>query len=265
MERAILEALDAVERETGILVLFAAESGSRAWGFPSPDSDWDVRFVYARPTQDYLRVSLPRDVIERPGLPGDLDLSGWDLRKALGLILRGNCAIREWLASPTVYMDRKGTMADLAGLVSMVQDRASALHHYTALAKQVRGRWLCRDPMPAKKYLYAARPALVLEWLRQHPQGLPPMDVPTLLGSVTLAPAQHMAIIDLIRRKREMPEMGECGPDPVLDAMIGSSLEWAEEHRRKDPRQEPSREARDKADAMLRYGAFAAACVLRRR
>ena len=91
-----------IEAEHGVRVLYACESGSRGWGFASPDSDYDVRFIYAHPLPWYLRVAAERDVIELP-ISGDLDINGWELRKALGLLKKGNATLIEWLGSPIVY------------------------------------------------------------------------------------------------------------------------------------------------------------------
>jgi predicted nucleotidyltransferase len=89
-------------RSSGVRILFAIESGSRAWGFPSPDSDYDCRFIYVRPIEDHLKLAAERDVIEFP-IEGEIDTGGWDLRKALLLALKGNAVIGEWVHSPHVY------------------------------------------------------------------------------------------------------------------------------------------------------------------
>jgi predicted nucleotidyltransferase len=104
MNNAIKAAIAEIEGHHDVRVLYAAESGSRAWGFASPDSDYDVRFIYAHRRDWYLGIGEPRDVIEAM-LPGDLDLAGWDLRKTLRLYLRGNYALNEWLDSPIVYAE----------------------------------------------------------------------------------------------------------------------------------------------------------------
>lgn len=65
MRERIIELLHSIEAEHGVKVLYACESGSRAWGFASPDSDYDVRFVYVRPLEDYLSLVPVRDVIEK--------------------------------------------------------------------------------------------------------------------------------------------------------------------------------------------------------
>lgn len=91
-----------LEIRENIRILWAVESGSRAWGFPSPDSDYDVRFVYVRPLEWYLSLNPGRDVVELP-IVDELDVAGWDLRKALRLLVKANPALLEWLSSPIVY------------------------------------------------------------------------------------------------------------------------------------------------------------------
>ena len=94
--------LSAIEAEFGVRILYACESGSRGWGFASPDSDYDVRFIYVHPLAWYLQVHVQRDVIELP-ISDELDINGWELRKALGLLRKGNATLIEWLDSPIVY------------------------------------------------------------------------------------------------------------------------------------------------------------------
>lgn len=104
----IMRRLAALEKECGVTVLYACEAGSRAWGMDSPDSDYDVRFIYIQPLEWYLSVRQPRDVIERCGPV--FDLAGWELRKALALLRKSNPALLEWLHSPTVYRGRLYTI-----------------------------------------------------------------------------------------------------------------------------------------------------------
>src|SRR4029079_5853412 len=94
--------LSAIAREHEVKIPLAIESGSRAWGFPSRDTDYDCRFIYIRNLEDYLSLFPPRDVIETP-LNGDLDVNGWDLAKAIRLLLKGNAVVIEWLTSPIIY------------------------------------------------------------------------------------------------------------------------------------------------------------------
>ena len=175
-------ALDEIERQEGVRILLAVESGSRAWGFPSRDSDYDVRFLYLRPLEDYLSVRPTRDVIERP-VEELLDLGGWDVRKALGLIVGSNAVALEWLSSPVVYRRDEAAADALAHLARESAHLPALAHHYDRLA---RGAWSAGEGEPKlKSYFYALRPALSLCWLRRHGT-VPPMDLPSLRAGVPL-------------------------------------------------------------------------------
>ena len=124
MRAQVLEALQRIEATHNVTVLFACESGSRGWGFASPDSDYDVRFIYVNRLPWYLTVTPGRDVIEVP-ISGDLDINGWDLRKALGLMRESNPTLLEWLGSPIVYREEVETMAQFRALDTHPTRRAA--------------------------------------------------------------------------------------------------------------------------------------------
>src|SRR5262249_5832090 len=133
--------LAALEQVEGVRIVYVVESGSRAWGFPSQDSDYDVRFLYVRPMDAYLTIVPARDVIEYP-ISDALDLNGWDLRKALGLFRKSNPSILEWLHSPIVYRDRFGVASRLRDLEPVYVTVRSSLYHYLSLAKSQWNRYL---------------------------------------------------------------------------------------------------------------------------
>lgn len=122
-------------RTSGVRILFAVESGSRAWGFPSPDSDYDCRFVYVRSVEDHLKLSTERDVIEFP-IEGEIDTGGWDLKKALLLALKGNAVIGEWVHSPHIYEEMTGIRERLARLLDQIVDPKMIARHYFGLLKR---------------------------------------------------------------------------------------------------------------------------------
>ena len=102
----IKEKLSQIEERENIRILYACESGSRAWGFASSDSDYDVRFIYVRPKEFYLKLENTCDTLECE-LNEIYDISGWDLKKMLRLLNRSNPSIFEWAASPLVYKTTK--------------------------------------------------------------------------------------------------------------------------------------------------------------
>ena len=171
--------LERVAGEEGVTISWAVESGSRAWGFPSPDSDYDCRFLYLRPKHDYLSLWSHRDVIETP-LDKVFDVNGWDLAKALRLLLKGNATVVEWLASPIVYRGDTVLREGLLELADEVIDPARVGRHYLHVG---RNQWdQSSEVVPLKKVFYALRPAAALRWLRKHPgSAVAPMDLATLL------------------------------------------------------------------------------------
>ncbi len=149
--------LATLARERGVRILFAAESGSRAWGFASTDSDYDGRFLYAPEWRRYFSVFPPRDVIEA-NLPGDLDLAGWELRKALGLFAKGNVPICEWLGSPIVYFETPGFADQLRALIPALFNPAAAIFHYLGLARRTLEGHLQGPDVRIKKVFYPDQP-----------------------------------------------------------------------------------------------------------
>jgi len=118
--------LQRIEQEEGVKIIYACESGSRAWGFPSKDSDYDVRFIYIRPVEWYLSIFEKRDVIERPIISDMLDINGWDLKKALNLFRKSNPPLLEWLQSPIVYLEKGSVAEHIRRLSPLTFSRARA-------------------------------------------------------------------------------------------------------------------------------------------
>ncbi len=215
--------LDAIAREHNVRILFAVESGSRAWRFPSLDSDYDVRFIYAHPSEAYLAIESPRDVIVRP-LEGVLDINGWDLRKALQLLVRSNATLLEWLASPVRYCDDGIVAARLLALARETCQPPALHYHYDRMARRNFGDILSGDGSARlKTYCYALRPVLALLWMRRHGEP-PPMDLPGLMAGILIADDVRQAIIELVDRKAAAAEQDVTVRVPVLDAFIAETL-----------------------------------------
>lgn len=217
---AIDARLESVALEHSVRIPWAIESGSRAWGFASPDSDYDCRFFYVRQRSAYVDLWPSRDVIETP-LDGLLDVNGWDLRKAVRLAVAGNATVGEWLRSPWVYRGEPGFRDDLLGLVGAVTDPARVRRHYLHVG---RAQWASAGgddgTVRLKKVFYAIRPAVTLHWLEQH-SGVPPMNLDELLAE-TPVPEDVRAEIDRLRELKSRTR--ELGAAPVPRAIAA----WAE-------------------------------------
>jgi uncharacterized protein len=229
MQSLIRAELDRLAAEEGALILFGIESGSRAWGFHSPDSDYDVRFVYARPVDWHLTLGKKRDVIERP-ISGDLDLSGWDIGKALGLALKSNAVIAEWLQSPITYAEVPAIRAELTAFCAETLDRHAVTWHYRSLLKTQLARAHNEGgEVRLKRFFYAVRPALALRWMRVNAGAMPPMDMTRLMESTDLEPVLVAQINTLIAQKKLLREKAHVAVETSgLDALIADEVAKAE-------------------------------------
>ena len=226
VRRRIGEKLSEIEWQESVRILLAVESGSRAWGFPSPDSDFDVRFLYARPRDWYLSIDRRRDVIECP-TEDMLDINGWDVRKALGLLLKANPVLSEWLSSPIRYQEDLACTERLRELAARVAFGRPARFHYLHLGRSSYEKTIAfRETASLKKYFYALRPALALRWLRMRPDP-PPMDLPGLRAGLRLDPGLDAAIDRLIAAKAEMAELGKGPRVGTLDRFIEEEFAFA--------------------------------------
>lgn len=218
-----------IQLQHRVTIPWAIESGSRAWGFPSPDSDYDCRFIFVRRTDRYLSLWPDRDVIETP-LERDLDVNGWDLGKALKLMLKGNAVVIEWLQSPIIYRGDALFRDGFLVLARRFANRAFVARHYLHLGARQRRVFLADEKsVPLKKLFYSLRPAAALRWLRLHPdQALAPMHFPTLMAEC--APPAELAVIvgDLLLRKAETRELGAAPLPRAVADFIAREFEEAE-------------------------------------
>ena len=220
----ILDRLAAIESDSAVTVVYACESGSRAWGFASPDSDYDVRFVYARPRDWYLSfdVERQRDVIERP-IVDDIDLHGWDIRKALYLFTRTNGALIEWLNSPIRYVERGAFAADLRHLLPEHLNATALCYHYSHMARRNAREYLLGGRVRLKKYFYVLRPLLAIRHIERG-LGVPPVRFERLV-EIVAPKAIRPGIGRLLEVKSVTSEMGTGRQIPELGRFIEAELE----------------------------------------
>ena len=225
----ILSRLRKAEQEHDVRILLAVESGSRAWGFASPNSDYDARFIYVKRPEAYLSVGLEeqRDVIEYP-IVDDLDINGWDLRKALRLFWKSNPAFVEWVHSPIVYVEQGAFARACRDLMGDVYSRESGIYHYRSTARTTFRSHLQDPQVRLKKYFYVLRPLLAVRWLERYPTPAP-IEFQRLLevldGETELVDSIHA----LLEQKRNSPELGLSPQVPAIHQFITRELARLEE------------------------------------
>jgi hypothetical protein len=238
--------LSAVADDNDVRIPWAIESGSRAWGFPSPDSDYDCRFLFVRPRDDYVSLWPARDVIETP-LDKTFDVNGWDLAKTIRLIAKGNATAIEWLRSPIIYTGDGEFRDGLLSLADAIAERSAIGRHYLHVAIQQRD-----GAATLKRFFYVLRPAAALRWLDAHPTAaVPPMDLPTLLEEGEVDTDVREAASELIALKARTRELGTGTPPAVLERFVATQLERAEQFESMPPTNDLER-SRTLADEYFR-------------
>ena len=223
MKSKIVSRLYEIGAEENVRIVYACESGSRAWGFPSVDSDYDVRFLYVRPVEWYLSIDVKRDVIERPIQDG-LDVSGWDLKKALRLFRKSNPPLLEWLGSPIVYLEQYSAAESMRELLPDFYFPTACLYHYLHMARGNYREYLKGDVVWIKKYFYVLRPILAMNWIERG-WGVVPTDFNILVDKLALEPLVAKEIANLLAAKRAGAELDRGPRIEALSRFIVTELD----------------------------------------
>ncbi|MBC3872645.1 nucleotidyltransferase domain-containing protein [Undibacterium flavidum] len=222
----IQERLRSIEQKHNVNILLAIESGSRAWGFASPDSDWDVRFIYVHREPWYFKVHAGRDVIET-GIEqhplGELDINGWELRKSLQLLHKSNPALMEWLQSPLLYRRNDLVMSQYENLAKIFFKPQASFQHYVSMAITNAREFLQKDQVRLKKYLYVLRPIFACLWIEQFGD-MPPIEFHRLLERLLPDGSLRAEIDALLIKKMAGGEMEVADQIPAISAFIHTEL-----------------------------------------
>lgn len=220
IQKEINDKLNEIEEKKGVRVLHAIESGSRAWGFASPDSDYDVRFVYARKKEDYLRLDELKDTIDWQ-LDEVFDINGWDLKKALKQFARGNATLFEWSGSPVVYRTTD-EWAKIRKISEQYFSEKAAIYHYYGTANHTFHDYLQGETVRYKKYFYALRPLLAAVYIEKY-HVAPPVLFDELI-KLDLTPELRKAIDELLEIKKQTTEKDESPQMPAIRNFIETEL-----------------------------------------
>ena len=228
MTEEIKKELLRLEFQHEIKILYAVESGSRAWGFASTDSDWDVRFIYIHKLDWYLKIDDLRDNHEEI-LPNEIDLAGWELKKALRLFRKSNPPMLEWLRSPIIYIEQFSTADSLRKLTTEYFNPKSCLHHYLHMAKGNYKVYLQKENVRVKKYFYVLRPLLACDWIKQT-NSMAPMEFQKLVNSQITDQNIKTEIQNLLERKIAGEELNEEPKIEILNQFIEQKIVYYTEY-----------------------------------
>lgn len=229
MEERIKQYIRDIEETQDIKVLLACETGSRAWGFPSPDSDYDVRLIYRHRMDWYLSLLSPKDTFEVMLENNNFDISGWDIRKALGLLWKSNPPLLERIQSPIIYVADEEFLTDINLIAPRYYSRVATIHHYLSMAKKCFEEINGQESYKLKKFFYALRAAVACRWVLETDR-IPPIQFSEMLEGIHIPGNLYERVGELIKLKFGEDESYIHEGEAPLIAFIEESITLGEKY-----------------------------------
>ena len=227
MEEKIKKYLAEIEKERNIQILLACETGSRAWGFPSPDSDYDVRIIYKHEKNWYLSLNEEKDSIELMLDNNEIDISGWDLRKCLKLLWKSNPPLLERIQSPIIYQVNEEFLAEINALGTKMYSKIATMYHYLSMAKKGLEELENSKEFKLKKFFYALRASVACKWIIDKEE-IPPIYFPKMLTGLSIDESLKQRIFQLIELKATISETYMHSGEKDLIKLIQNCVNDAE-------------------------------------
>jgi len=205
MKENIKQYLFQIEKERNIKILWACETGSRAWGFPSTDSDYDVRIIYTHKTDWYLSLNNKKDSIDIMLENNNIDISGWELKKSLNLLKKSNAAMFERIQSTIVYDEDAGFILELGAIAKPFYSKIATMHHYLSMAKKGIEDLESKEDFKLKKFFYTLRAASVCRWILEKDE-VPPIEFSKVYNNLQLSQKIINRIEELTAIKSKVKE-----------------------------------------------------------
>ncbi|MFA8300206.1 MAG: DNA polymerase beta superfamily protein [Hyphomicrobiales bacterium] len=221
--------LNKLEQEYNIEILLAVETGSRAWGFPSPDSDYDIRMIYKHPVDWYISIDDPKDTIELMLDNNEIDITGWDVRKSLQLLRISNAALLERIQSNIIYKVNESFLSDLKVLSLDYYSRISTIHHYISMAKKCFEDVSNTEKYKLKRFFYGLRAALNCMYILNNAD-IPPISFPEVVNCLNISNECKSRIFELIQLKSTINEDYLHTGEKELISLMSNSIDIAEQY-----------------------------------
>jgi len=234
MQQKIKKYLEEIEQEKNIRILLACETGSRAWGFPSPDSDYDIRMIYVHKKEWYLSLTEPKDTIERMYENNDIDITGWDLRKGLRLLGKSNASFLERIQSTTLYKYDEDFLNEIRDIAQDHYSKIATMHHYLNMSNKCYREFTEDKTYRLKKLFYALRPATACKWILDREE-IPPIIFLEMMEGLEIQESIKKRIKELIKLKSEISESYLHTGEEEIFTFIQNNLLKAKENSKKLP------------------------------
>jgi predicted nucleotidyltransferase len=225
MQEKIIHYLTELEKEKNIKILLACETGSRAWGFPSPDSDYDVRIIYQHEKDWYLSLNQKKDSVQCMYENNDIDITGWDLRKCLNLLMKSNPALLERIQSHIIYKADQEFLTAFNALAKTAYSRIATAFHYFSMAKKLFEDIKDQPEYKLKRFFYVLRSSIACLWIAEKKE-MPPIDFNKMLAGLTIKESLHTRIYELIEMKATKSEDYMHSGEAELIAFIQEQITY---------------------------------------
>lgn len=234
MKDKISQYLTRIEEEKDVKILLACETGSRAWGFPSPDSDFDIRIIYKHKKDWYLSLNEKKDSIDLMFENNEIDITGWDLKKSLKLLQKSNAPLLERIQSPIIYKSDKEFLNEMNIVARNQYSRIATIHHYLSMAKKFKEELKEKEEFKLKKFFYALRSATACKWIVEKEE-IPPIEFMKMVNGLTIQKSLKNRITELITLKSTISESYYHKGENELLSFIESCIIQADENRKSLP------------------------------
>jgi len=228
MKTKIQEYLRQIESDKQIKILLACETGSRAWGFPSPDSDYDIRLIYIHNSDWYISIHEKKDSIEMMLENNDLDISGWELKKSLKLLYKSNPPLLERIQSPIIYAADNEFLKDIVELAGICYSKIATIHHYLSMSKKMMEEVQSKSDFKLKQFFYGLRTATLCKWIIEKNE-IPPIEFAKAYNNLNLDEGIVKRIDELIALKAGQSESYRHSNEPELIGFVNHCISEAEE------------------------------------
>lgn len=232
MNEKISQYLTEIEKNKDVEILLACETGSRAWGFPSPDSDFDIRIIYKHKKDWYLTLNEQKDSIDLMFENNEIDITGWDLRKSLKLLQKSNAPLLERIQSPIIYKKDGEFLEEIKIVAQNQYSRIATMHHYLSMAKKFIVELKENEDYKLKKFFYTLRSATACKWILEKDE-MPPIEFMKKVNNLDIDSALIERINELIVLKATKSESYYHKGESELLKFIETCINEADENRLK--------------------------------
>lgn len=234
MDKKINQYLTEIEKTKDVEILLACETGSRAWGFPSPDSDFDIRIIYKHKKDWYLSLNEQKDSLDLMFENNEIDITGWDLRKSLKLLQKSNAPLLERIQSPIIYKKNNDFLEEIKIVAQNQYSRIATMHHYLSMAKKFIEELKGNEEYKLKKFFYTLRSATACKWILEKDQ-IPPIEFIKMVDKLNIDSKLTKRINELIKLKATKNESYFHKGEYELLSFIENCIDDAEKNRLKLP------------------------------